>query len=246
MRAAGRRRQGAPRHPHVARAAGGGGGGVQQGARLLAVFLGDEAAANEAKFRRKLCLSLADAALPMLVAAAGRLDVPPPRPRGAGSPPRSPMEAEEELAGTLGRRRRRAPRPLRARRLADADARLPGAGAERVRRRRANGAALVGFGAIQPLLMATAIPGAGKDHAREALRRLNKHELWRNSDAQRNHVGGEAKGEAMTPARRKKVEVEELELLTDSASKLDGLLIPLRLLRSCSGACPPRAPDAGG
>ena len=81
----------------------------------------------------------------------------------------------------------------------------------------ANAAALVGFGAIQPLLMATAIPGAGKDHAREALRRLNKHELWRNSDAQRNHVGGEAKGEAMTPARRKKVvEVEELELLTDS------------------------------
>ena len=65
--------------------------------------------------------------------------------------------------------------------------------------------------------MATAIPGAGKDHAREALRRLNKHELWRNSDAQRNHVGGETKGEAMTPARRKKVvEVEELELLTDA------------------------------
>ena len=56
-----------------------------------------------------------------------------------------------------------------------------------------------------------------KMEAREALRRLNKHELWRNSDAQRNHVGGEAKGEAMTPARRKKVvEVEELELLTDS------------------------------
>ena len=73
------------------------------------------------------------------------------------------------------------------------------------------------LGALQPLLMATAIPGAGKDHAREALRRLNKHEIWRNSDAQRNHVGGEAKGEAMTPARRKKVvEVEELELLTDS------------------------------
>ena len=60
---------------------------------------------------------------------------------------------------------------------------------------------------------------ARREHrvAREALRRLNKHELWRNSDAQRNHVGGEAKGEAMTPARRKKVvEVEELELLTDS------------------------------
>ena len=129
------------------------------------------------------------------------------------------MAAEEELAGTFGTGGGAALRVCcELADSADADTRLPAVSAlSACAAVEANAAALVGFGAIQPLLMATAIPGAGKDHAREALRRLNKHELWRNSDAQRNHVGGEAKGEAMTPARRKKVvEVEELELLTDS------------------------------
>ena len=194
---------------------------VQQGARLLAALLGDESAANEAKFRRKLRLSLADAALPMLVAAAGRPDVLHRHDRAGPwiAAALAGMAAEEELAGTFGTGGGAALRVCcELADSADADARLPAVSAlSACAAVEANAAALVGFGAIQPLLMATAIPGAGKDHAREALRRLNKHELWRNSDAQRNHVGGEVKGEAMTPARRKKVvEVEELELLTDA------------------------------